>query len=175
MSERGTGWPISAAIIVEHAPLNGRDTRPMPSRRRGPRPGTATGITDRRVDARCWPSARRDARASIEAVPGLHPRPRAAPLPFARRLSRQGSLPVRAETRFRGSGRRSRVEPGRPQRGRAAPVKSVNCLRTPSATPETRRLAESGSALRCRSVARSHGRPDRSRRHCGTHDAEPAS
>ncbi|MGI4877633.1 MAG: hypothetical protein ACRYG4_09125 [Janthinobacterium lividum] len=27
--ERGAGRPITAAIIVEHSPLNGRDTRPM--------------------------------------------------------------------------------------------------------------------------------------------------
>ena len=86
-AERGTGWLISAAIIVAHAPLYGRDTRPMPSRRHGPRPDTAAGVTNRRVDTHCRPSARRDAKASIEAVLGLHPGPRAAPALRAQALA----------------------------------------------------------------------------------------
>ena len=92
----------------------------MPSWPCGPRPDTAAGVADRRVDTHCWPRARHEAGASIEALPDLPSWPRAAPLPFARRLSRHGSSPVRAETHLCGSARRSRVEPGRPRSGRAA-------------------------------------------------------
>jgi len=119
-AERGHGLTINASIMLEQAPIRATGES-VPSRHHGPQDALTpvppiAGSTTARPGVR--QSGCRDVLDSDPVLPGgSRAGPPCPPSPI---VLRQGSLPVGAETWFRGSGRRSRVEPGWPRSGRAA-------------------------------------------------------
>ena len=119
-AERGHRPTINASITLEQAPI--RTTgESVPSRHHGPQ-DALTPVPPIAGSTTARPGALQPGcRGVLDSDPVLPGGSRAEPpCPPSPIVLRHGSLPVGAETWFRGSGRRSRVEPGRHLPGRPA-------------------------------------------------------